>query len=63
MARVVFARGGGAGGYVCVPRHLASRRAETERDVAAEGVSEEARDSSVFPEVRSAGGLKWRHCF
>lgn len=36
MTRVGIARGGGAGGYVGVPRHLPGRRAETEGDVAAE---------------------------
>lgn len=36
MTKAGIARGGGAGGYVCVPRRLPGRRAEAEGDVAAE---------------------------
>lgn len=54
MTRVVIARGGGRGGYVCMPRHQRPKETSLRR----KGVSEEARVSSVFPEVRSAGGAK-----
>lgn len=58
MTKVMIANGGGAGGYVSSASSRQERQRQKERLLRRKGVSEESRVSSVFPEVRSAGGAK-----